>query len=84
MAHVEQKAANKPPFLTMGEISPEVLHAWEMGCHRFFMHKGVSNTEMVRKVAWGMQDPIIQSWYLNDHDCFNKLSFAEYISEVCS
>ncbi|KAG2746332.1 hypothetical protein P692DRAFT_20820289 [Suillus brevipes Sb2] len=84
MARVEQKAANKLPILTVGEISPEVLLAWEIGCRRFCIHKGVPDTEMVSKVAWGMRDPIIQTWYHNDYDRFNKLSFAEYINEVRS
>lgn len=82
LAHVEQQAINKPPSLTAGEISPEVFRAWEMGCRQFFMHKEIPENEMVKKVAWGMQEPIIQDWYLNDQDRFNKLSFAAYIKEV--
>ncbi|KAG1761950.1 hypothetical protein EDD22DRAFT_894206 [Suillus occidentalis] len=84
MARVEQKAANMLPILAVGEISPEVLLAWEMGCRQFLMHKNVPDTEMVRKVAWGMRDPMIQTWYLDNHNRFNKLSFAEYMKEVRS
>ncbi|KIK36119.1 hypothetical protein CY34DRAFT_95004, partial [Suillus luteus UH-Slu-Lm8-n1] len=82
VARVEQPAVNKPPTLTAGEISPEVFRAWEMCCRQFFMHKEVPENEMVKKVAWGMQEPIIQDWYLNDQDRFNSLSFADYIKEV--
>lgn len=81
-ACVEQPALNKPPSLTAGEISPEVFRQWEVGCRQFFMHKEIPDNEMVKKVAWGMQEPIIQDWYLNDQDRFNKLSFAEYLKEV--
>ncbi|KAG1760618.1 hypothetical protein EDD22DRAFT_900292 [Suillus occidentalis] len=49
------------PILTVGEISPEVLLAWEMGCRQFLMHKNVPETEMVRK-----------TWYLDDHDQYMK------------
>ncbi|KAG2144235.1 hypothetical protein DEU56DRAFT_910589 [Suillus clintonianus] len=83
-ARVEQHAANKPPFLTAGEISPEVFRAWEMGCRQFFMHKDIPDDQMVKKVAWGMQEPIIQDWYLNDQDRLNALSFTDYIKEVRS
>jgi hypothetical protein len=83
-ARVEQAAANKPPFLTPGDVSPEVLRAWEMGCRQFFMHKSIDPTEQVAKVAWGMQDPRIQDWYLNDQDRIDDLSFAEYLAEVRS
>lgn len=83
-ARMEQTAANKPPFLTPGDVSPEALRAWEMGCRQFFMHKSVDAAEQVAKVAWGMQDPRIQDWYLNDQDRINKLSFAEYLAEIRS
>jgi hypothetical protein len=83
-ARVEQVAANKPPLLTPGDVSPEALRAWEMGCRQFFMHKSVDAAEQVAKVAWGLQDPRIQDWYLNDQDRINKLSFADYLAEVRS
>lgn len=35
---------------------------------------------MVKKVAWGMQELIIQDWYLNDQDRSNKLLFTEYLN----
>ncbi|KIK33691.1 hypothetical protein CY34DRAFT_18213 [Suillus luteus UH-Slu-Lm8-n1] len=46
------------------------------------MHKEIPENEMVKKIAWGIQEPIIQDWYLNDQDHFNKLLFAEYIKEI--
>ncbi|KAG1803252.1 uncharacterized protein BJ212DRAFT_1304647 [Suillus subaureus] len=60
MACIEQVLASKPPFLTAGQITPEALHGWEMGCTQYFLHKEVKDDEEVKKVAWGMQDPIIQ------------------------
>jgi hypothetical protein len=37
---------------------------------------------MVRKVAWGMQDPIAQDWYLNNQEVFDALTFKEYMAKV--
>ncbi|KAG2347974.1 hypothetical protein BDR05DRAFT_996297 [Suillus weaverae] len=52
-----------------------------MGCIQFFLHKETKDEEKVRKVAWGMQDPIIQDWYLNDQEHMDKLTFKEYLAE---
>ncbi|KAG1804740.1 uncharacterized protein HD556DRAFT_1226393, partial [Suillus plorans] len=82
VARVEQASASKPPFLTAGQITPEALRAWEMGCMQFFLHKEVKDDEKVKKVAWGMQDPIVQDWYLNNQEEFDALSFKDYLGEV--
>lgn len=82
IACVDQPAPTKPPFLTPGEITPEVLRKWEMGCRQFFKHKKIPAEEQVGTVAWGMQEPTIQEWYLNDQDRMDKLTFKEYMAEV--
>jgi len=82
VARVDQASASKPPFLTPGEVTPEVLRAWEMGCTQFFRHKDVPEEEMVGKVAWGMQDPRIQDWYLTNQDEIDALAFKAYMAEV--
>ncbi|KAG1718917.1 hypothetical protein EDD22DRAFT_792022, partial [Suillus occidentalis] len=81
-ARVDQPAPTKPPFLTPGDITPEVLRTWEMGCRQYFKHKAVPADEQVGKVAWGMQEPAIQEWYLNDQERMDKLTFDAYIAEV--
>jgi hypothetical protein len=83
VARADQASVSKPPFLTPGEVTPEVLRAWEMGCTQFFRHKDVPEDEMVGKVAWGMQDPHIQDWYLTNQDEIDLLAFKEYMAEVC-
>ncbi|KAG1868723.1 hypothetical protein C8R48DRAFT_771505 [Suillus tomentosus] len=79
---VEQASASKPPFLITGQIMPEALQGWEMSCMQFFLHKEVKDDEKVKKVAWGMQDTIIQDWYLNNQEELEELSFREFIAVV--
>lgn len=81
-ARVEQPSATKPPFLTPGDITPEALRSWEVGCRQYFKHKAVPGEEQVGKVAWGMQEPSIQDWYINDQERMDKLTFVEYMKEV--
>ncbi|KAG2095734.1 uncharacterized protein F5147DRAFT_778632 [Suillus discolor] len=81
-ARVDQPAPTKPPFLTPGDITPEVLRTWEMGCRQYFKHKDIPVDEQVGKVAWGMQEPSVQEWYLNDQERMDELTFGEYMDEV--
>lgn len=55
-----------------------------MGCTQFFIHKDVPAEEMVKKIAWGMQDPRIQDWYITRQEDLDALSFREYMVEVRS
>lgn len=81
-ARVDQPAFTKPPFLTPGDITPEVLRNWEIGCRQYFKHKGIPAEEQVGKVAWGMQEPTVQEWYIVDQERLDKLTFDAYMAEV--
>ncbi|KAG2340780.1 hypothetical protein BDR05DRAFT_1002179 [Suillus weaverae] len=61
---------------------PKALRSWEMGCTQFFIHKDVSEKEKVKKVAWGMQDPQIQDWYITNQERIDLMTFREYMAEV--
>ncbi|KAG1760460.1 hypothetical protein EDD22DRAFT_781129, partial [Suillus occidentalis] len=65
----------------LGDLTPEAICKWEMGCRQYFKHKEVPTNEQVGKVAWGMQEPSIQDWYLNDQDHMDSLTFTEYMAE---
>jgi hypothetical protein len=82
VAKSKQLSASKPPFLTPGQIMPEVLRAREMGCKLFFFHKEIQDEEKVKKVAWGMQDSIVQDWYQNNQEVFDAMTFKNFMSEV--
>ncbi|KAG2073366.1 hypothetical protein BDR04DRAFT_1116284 [Suillus decipiens] len=66
VTHVEQVSASKSPFLTTGQISPEGLCAWEMGCAQLFLHKEVKDDEKVKKVAWDFMDKVHTHWLPTD------------------
>lgn len=79
----EQSAPSKaPPVLTAGDVTPEALRAWELGCMNFFRQKGVAADDQVVKVAGNLLDPRIQDWYSNNGDHLMSLSFAEFMTEV--
>ena len=79
----EQIVAHNAPLVTAGDITPEVLHSWEMGCKQYFRIKTITTTDQVTNVAWNLQDLHVQDWYSNDTDYLNGLSFDAFMSEVC-
>ncbi|KAG6327196.1 hypothetical protein ID866_11893, partial [Astraeus odoratus] len=80
--HCKQSNPNKAPVLMAGDVTPEALHAWEMGCHHFFRQKVIADADQVARVAWNLQDPHIQDWYTNASDHLNQLTFPKFMSEV--
>lgn len=80
-ARVEQLACTKPPTLTAGELTPEVVRAWDMACQNYFTHKEVAEDVQVKKVAWGMLDPRLQDWYMTNRAALDAMSFADYMKD---
>jgi hypothetical protein len=55
-----------------------------MGCTQYFNLKSVPDDEMVKKVAWGMQDPRIHDWYLTNQEEIDAMPFKVYMMLVRS
>ena len=36
----------------------------------------------VTEVAMGLQDELVQDWYINDIDTFNALAFVEFVKQL--
>jgi len=49
--------SNKPPMLSAGNVSPEVMRQFENTCHSFFRNKeGLETKDYVARIARGLQD----------------------------
>ncbi|KIO11021.1 hypothetical protein M404DRAFT_966898, partial [Pisolithus tinctorius Marx 270] len=71
-----------PPFLTAGDITPEGLRSWELGCENYFRLKSVAEDVQVAKVVGHLLDPRVQDWISNNGDRLTALSFSEFMDEV--
>lgn len=80
--HFKQIAVHKAPLVTAGDITPEALCSWEMGCKQYFRIKTITTADQVANVAWNLQDLHVQDWYSNDTDRLNGLSFDAFMLEV--
>ncbi|KIO09532.1 hypothetical protein M404DRAFT_22030 [Pisolithus tinctorius Marx 270] len=71
-----------PPFLTAGDITPEGLRSWELGCENYFRLKSVAEDVQVAKVVGHLLDPHIQDWISNNGSRLTALTFSEFMEEV--
>ena len=78
----QQATLTKPPVLTAGDVTPEALCSWEIGCITYFAHKDVTPASQVQRVAWGLHDARIQQWYVTEHNRLNTLTFATFMTEL--
>jgi len=81
-ASVEQSAVNKPPKLSAGELTPEVIHDWGNACTTYFMHKGIEATDQVKMIASGMTDPRLHTWYLTQRATLDGGTFEAYMTAL--
>ena len=78
----QQGAPMKPPTLTPGEVMPEQLQKWEMGCSQYFFHKDIAADDQVKRVTWGLLDPQIQQWYSVENGRLNALTFNSFMDKL--
>jgi len=72
----------KPPIVTSGELTPELLADFENGCYAYFSMKDVNDDKQVSKIAWGLQDARVQVWYRANRDEINKDGFSEFMKSL--
>ena len=53
----------KPPVITPGKLTPDLLFDFENGVYSYFSFKDVKLAKEVSKIASGLQDGRIQTWY---------------------
>jgi len=81
-ASVEQSAANKPPKLSPGELTPEVARDWKNACSTYFMHKGIGAEDQVKMIVSGMTDTRLHTWYLAQRDVLDAGTFDAYMTAL--
>jgi len=82
-AEVTHARSNKPPVLSAGTVSPEVLCQFENVCRSFFHNKeGLELKDFVTRVASGLHDPLISDWYWTGQVTFDALSFDDFMKEL--
>jgi hypothetical protein len=81
-ASIEQSAANKPPKLSPGELTPEVTCDWSNACSMYFMHKGIEAGDQVKMITSGMTDARPHTWYLAQRAVLDAGTFNAYMTAL--
>ena len=56
VASVEQRDQMKPPMLTGGKVSVQVLQDFSDGCESYFFHKEIAAEKQVTSIIMGIKD----------------------------
>ena len=68
------------PVLTAGKIRPETLTDWVHKCRQYFKTaRKIPSKDYVLTAAMGLQDPLVQDWYMNAADELDVLSFDDFV-----
>jgi len=69
------------PLLTSGEISPLVMHQWEMACEDYFSaRKKLEVTDRISAVLPGLKDLHAHNWVVTHHKEITPLSFEDFMA----
>jgi hypothetical protein len=78
--HAEPKCI---PLLTLGEVSPMVMHQWEMACKDVFsVNKKLDNTDHVSVVLPGLKDMCACDWVATHCAELVDLSFTDFMKNL--
>jgi len=71
-----------PPILTPGALTPALLRAFQIGSMQYLVQKNIATDKQVNHVVWGLRDPRVQNWYINDMVSIDALTFTAFMNEV--
>jgi hypothetical protein len=74
----------KPPVITAGKLTADLLFDFKNGAFSYFSFKDVKPEREVSKVAGGLQDGHIQTWYHLNHAAIDAAGFAAFMASVRS
>jgi hypothetical protein len=71
------------PLLTPGEVSPMVMHQWEMACEDFFSaNKKLEESDCMAAVLPGLKDMHARDWVATHHTELVVLTFASFMKDL--
>ncbi|KIM75263.1 hypothetical protein PILCRDRAFT_79212 [Piloderma croceum F 1598] len=72
----------KPLVITPGKLTPDLLFDFKNGAYSYFLFKDIKLEKEVSKIAGGLQDGCIQTWYLNCA-AVDAAGFPAFMKHIC-
>ena len=82
IATVENQNPKVAPTLTLGRMTPEVLHQWERACKEYFRVRHVTVGKQVESVLSQLQDLHIADWAEVNESDLVALKFPEFMTRL--
>ena len=85
-ATLEYHTLHHPPILTSGELLPRTIMEFKQACLDYFANAkgGVPDDMQVIRILPSFQDQLVCDWIAADRPRISKLSFKEFITELCT
>ncbi|KIM80694.1 hypothetical protein PILCRDRAFT_9497 [Piloderma croceum F 1598] len=74
----------KPPIITPGKLTPELLFDFENGAYSYFSFKDMKTKMEVPKVTGSLQDGRIQTWYRLNRVAVDAAGFPAFMKHICN
>ena len=81
-ATMTQVSMKHAPIITAGTLTLQVVQKWVNTCMPYFQKQKVKDEDMVTEVASGLQDKLIQDWYVTNINMLNVLSFTKFVERL--
>ena len=72
----------KPPVVTAGKLTLDLLFDFENGAFSYFAYKDLPENKRVFRVAGGLQDARVQTWYRLNRTAIDAAGFANFMTTV--
>ena len=82
VASVEQRDQTKPPMLTGGKVSVQVLRDFSDSCKSYFFHEEIAPDKQVTSIIMVIKDHHIKDWYHANKAMVNTFTFDAFMSQL--
>ncbi|KIM88511.1 hypothetical protein PILCRDRAFT_26727, partial [Piloderma croceum F 1598] len=72
----------RPPVIMPGKLTPDLLFDFENGAYSYFSFKDIKVEKEVSKVAGGLQDGRVQTWYRLNRAAVDAAGFPAFMATV--
>jgi hypothetical protein len=72
----------RPPVISPGKLTPDLLFDFENGAYAYFSFKDVKTEKEVSKIAGGLQDGRVQTWYCLNRVAVDTAGFPAFMKHI--
>jgi hypothetical protein len=79
IAIVEQESNSKPPYMRVGDPTPQTCVDWERACKCFVNNKDIPADKVVKRTLDGIEDIHFVNWIKLEREDFEGMTLEEFM-----